>query len=223
METLCSLNLFGIKVQYPSDWRIVPDSSYSLNFDSGLFRFEENVQERRSRVSMGLRWECSNTDSETFLAEFSEKIEQEYHKAIKGKGRQFELLRNEVVTNQQGVPMRFVETQYRATQSLISNPKKMQRLRVCNAALYCERTHRMVICSLVTTPQFMEEHSELLHSLLLSVQVEPVYAPEYEEQRMQKRTKLREAAAQRNQGPLLSLKRRLAAHKYSTTEEKINT
>ena len=81
----------------------------------------------------------------------------------------------------------------------------------------------MVICSLVTTPQFMEEHSELLHSLLLSVQVEPVYAPEYEEQRMQKRTKLREAAAQRNQGPLLSLKRRLAAHKYSTTEEKINT
>ena len=135
MEALCSLNLFGIKVQYPSDWRIVPDSSYSLNFDSGLFRFEENVQEKRSRVSMGLRWECSNTDPETFLTEFGENIEQEYRKALKGKARQFELLRNEIVINQQGVPMRFIETQYRATQSLVNNPQKMQRLRVCNVAL----------------------------------------------------------------------------------------
>ena len=223
MEALCSLNLFGIKVQYPSDWRIVPDSSYSLNFDSGLFRFEENVQEKRSRVSMGLRWECSNTDPETFLTEFGENIEQEYRKAIKGKARQFELLRNEIVINQQGVPMRFIETQYRATQSLVNNPQKMQRLRVCNVALYCKYTHRMVICSLVTTPQFMEENCDLLTSLLLSVQTEPVHSPDREAQRMQKRAAVRQTAARRAENPLAQLKRRLAARKYSTTEENVST
>lgn len=223
METLCSLNLFGIKVQYPSDWRIIPDNSYSLNFDSGLFRFEENVQERRSRVSMGLRWECSNTDSETFLTEFGQNIEQEYHKALKGKSKQFELLRNEVITNPQGVSMRFVETQYRATQSLLNNSRKMQRLRVCNVALYCEQTHRIVICSLVTTPQFMEEHHELLHSLLLSLQTEPVYSPEREEERMQKRAQVREAAARKNESPLLQLKRRFEGRKCSTVKESANT
>lgn len=157
------------------------------------------------------------------MTEFGENIEQEYRKAIEGKTRQFELLRNEIVINQQGVPMRFIETQYRATQSLVNNPQKMQRLRVCNVALYCKYTHRMVICSLVTTPQFMEENCDLLTSLLLSVQTEPVHSPEREAQRMQKRAEVRQTAARRAENPLAQLKRRLAARKYSTTEENVST
>lgn len=197
MENACVLDLFGVQVTYSPGWRVIPDNAYSLNYDSGLFRFEENVKERRSRISMGLRWECSQTDNETFLKEFRENIELEYHKAIKGRSRQFELLRSEVVENTQGYRMCIVETQYKATQALVNNPKTMQRLRVCNAALYCEATHRIVICSLVTTPQYMEENRTLLESLLLSLQTHPVYSPEEERLRMEKRAALRATAGKK--------------------------
>lgn len=205
MEDTCLLDIFGIQIKYHPGWRIIPDSSYSLNYDSGLFRFEENVVEKRSRVSLGLRWECSQTDNETFLNEFSQNIEAEYHKALKGKSRQFELLRDEIIENGQGVRMCVIETQYKATQALVNNPKKMQRLRVCNVAFYCEMTHRMVICSLVTTPQYMEENRELLESLLFSLQTRAVYSPEIEAQRMEKRAQLRAEAKKKNQSPLAAL------------------
>lgn len=98
-----------------------------------------------------------------------------------------------------------IETQYKATQALVNNPKKMQRLRVCNVAFYCEMTHRMVICSLVTTPQYMEENRELLESLLFSLQTRAVYSPEIEAQRMEKRAQLRAEAKKKNQSPLAAL------------------
>ena len=104
MDHLCTMELFGMQIQCRPDWRIVPDHKYTLTYDSGLFRFEENVEERRSRVSLGLRWECSMTDSETFLEEFRENIQAEYRKAIKGKGRRFELLRDEIVERPQNLP-----------------------------------------------------------------------------------------------------------------------
>lgn len=205
MESTCLLDIFGIQIRYHPGWRIIPDNSYSLNYDSGLFRFEENVVEKRSRVSLGLRWECSQTDNETFLKEFRENIEAEYRKAVKGKSRQFELLRDEIVENAQGVRMCVIETQYKATQALVNDPRKMQRLRVCNVAFYCEVTHRMVICSLVTTPQYMEEERELLESLLFSLQTRPVYSPEAEAERMDKRAQLRLQASKKNQSPVAAL------------------
>lgn len=208
MEHLCTLALFGMQVQYNPNWRIIPDNAYSLNFDSGLLRFEENVVEKRSRISMGLRWERSQTDSETFLREFSENIQAEYRKAIKGKGRQFELLRDEVVESPCGNQLRIVETQYKATQSLLNAANQMQRLRVCNAALYCESTHRIVVYSLVTTPQYMEKHQAYLEGILLSLQTSPVYPPEEEAAQMQKRRELR-AASGRNQSLMGLLKQAL--------------
>lgn len=205
MESIATLEVFGIRIQHLPGWRIVPDQSYTLNYESGLFRFEENVMEKRSRVSLGLRWECSQTDNESFLEEFGENIRREYQKSLKGKSHQFEMLRNEIIETDRGVRLRFIETQYKATQSLINNPKKMQRLRVCNAAFYCEDTHRMVIASLVTTPQYMEENREILERCLLSLETRPVYSPEDEKQRMEERAKRREAARKRNQSPLASL------------------
>lgn len=196
MGHVCALALFGIQAQYDPDWRIIADNAYSLNFDSGLIRFEENVMEKRSRISMGLRWERSQTDSETFLREFSENIQAEYRKAVKGKGRQFELLRDEVVEAPGGDRICIIETQYKATQSLVGTAKNMQRLRVCNAALYCEKTHRMIIYSLVTTPQYMEENRASLEAMLLSLQTSQVYPPEEEAARMQKRQELRAAGGQ---------------------------
>ena len=202
MDHLCTMELFGMQIQCRPDWRIVPDHKYTLTYDSGLFRFEENVEERRSRVSLGLRWECSMTDSETFLEEFRENIQAEYRKAIKGKGRRFKLIRNEIVDRPDGIKMCLVETNYGATQALVPDPKKMQRLYVCNAAYYCQESHRMIICSVVTTPQYMEEHREELMAMLTSVRSRSVYTPEEEAQRMEKRAKRRAEAARRNQNPL---------------------
>ena len=197
METSCVVQIFGIQIKYRPDWRVIPDHAYSLNYDSGLFRFEENVAEQRSHISFGLRWECSDTDNVSFLQEFSDNIEAEYRKAIKGKSRQFEILRNEEVHNPQGIPMRLIETRYKATQSLVNNPKKMQRLHSCNAAFYCERTHRMVAASLVTTPQYMEENREMLVDLLLSVQTQPIFPPEDESARMEKRAQMCQSGEQK--------------------------
>lgn len=209
MEQFCQLDLFGIQVKYRPDWRIIPDQAYSLNHDSGLFRFEENIVEKRSRVSMGVRWECSLTDSETFLREFREGIHQEYQKALRGKGRKFQLLRDEILERPDGSRLCLVEARYRATQALVPDPKKMQRLQVCNAAYYCEDSHRMIICSVVTTPQYMEENRELLETLMTSVHSRPVYSPEEEAARMEKRAKARAEAAKRNQGPVAALGQRL--------------
>lgn len=152
--------------------------------------------EKRSRISMGLRWERSQTDSETFLREFSENIQAEYRRAIKGKGRQFELLRNEVLASPCGNRICIIETQYKATQSLVSTAKRMQRLRVCNAAFYCEKTHRMIIYSMVTTPQYMEAYREPLEIMLMSLQTDQVYSPEEEAAQMQKRSELCAANSQ---------------------------
>lgn len=202
MDHLCTMELFGMQIQHRPDWRIVPDHKYTLTYDSGLFRFEENVVEKKSRVSLGLRWECSMTDDNAFLEEFRENIEAEYRKAIKGKGRRFQLIRNEIVDRPEGGRMCLVETNYGATQALVPDPKKMQRLYVCNAAYYCQASHRMIICSVVTTPQYMEEHRDELMTMLTSVRSRSVYTPEEEAQRMEKRAKRRaEAAAQRNQTP----------------------
>ena len=205
MDHLCTMELFGMQIQCRPDWRIVPDHKYTLTYDSGLFRFEENVEERRSRVSLGLRWECSMTDSETFLEEFRENIQAEYRKAIKGKGRRFELLRDEIVERPDGTKICLVETKYGATQALVPDPKKMQRLYVCNAAYYCEESHRMLICSVVTTPQYMDEHRDELMEMLTSVRSRSIYTPEEEAQRMEKRAKRRAEATQRSQHPFASL------------------
>lgn len=209
MEQFCHLDLFGIQVKYRPDWRIIPDQAYNLNYESGLFRFEENIAEKRSRVSMGVRWECSQTDSETFLREFREGIHKEYQKALKGKGRQFQLLRDDVIERSDGSKLCLVETKYRASQALVPNPKKMQRLQVCNAAYYCEKSHRMIICSVVTTPEYMEENRALLEELMTSVQSRSVYSTEEESARMDKRAKARAEAARRNQGPMAALGQRL--------------
>ncbi len=204
-ETAALLEIFGIRLRYLPTWRIVPDQTYTLTYDSGLFRFEENVMEKRSRVSLGLRWESSQSDNETFLREFGENMEREYQKSLKGKSHQLEMLRNEILETDRGVRLRFIETQYKATQSLVNNPRKMQRLRVCNAAFYCETTHRMVIASLVTTPQYMEENRERLERCLLSLETRKVYSPEEETQRMEERARRREAARQKAQRPLAGL------------------
>lgn len=213
MDLTCALDIFGIQVKYNPGWRIIPDNLYSLNYDSGLFRFEENVVEKRSRISMGLRWECSQTDNETFLKEFSQNIQAEYHKSLKGKSRQFEILRDEIVENAQGTRMCVIETQYRATQSLVNNPKKMQRLRVCNVAFYCEKTHRMIICSFVTTPQYREENREELDAIFSSLQTYPVYSPEEEAERMEKRAQRRMEASKQSRFGLAGVKQLLAVKK----------
>lgn len=201
-QNTCLLDIFGIQFEYLPTWRIIPDSAYSLNYDSGLFRFEENVPQKRSRISLGVRWECSQTDGETFLEEFGQDIEAEYHKALKGKGRQFELLRNEIVETPHGVRMRVIETQYKATQALVHDPRKMQRLWTCNVAFYCEVTHRIVICSLVSVPAYVEENREQLEALLLSVRTHPVYSAEFEAERMEKRARQRMAASKKAASPL---------------------
>lgn len=195
MPDTCTIDIFGITFQHLPDWRIVPDKSYSLNFDSGMFRFEENYADAKSRISMGLRWECSDMSSEEFLQMFGENIEKEYHKKIKGKKQRFELLHNEIVHNADGVPMRYVATQYGASQALFSAGKKLQRLCVSNMGFYCEKTHRIVVCSLVTTPQYMEENREVLESLLMSIRTHDVYSPEAEQARMEKRAQIRYDAA----------------------------
>lgn len=213
MDLTSSLNIFGIEIKYNPGWRIIPDNSYSLNYDSGLFRFEENVMEKRSRISMGLRWECSQTDNETFLKEFSQSIQAEYQKALKGKSHSFEILRDEVVENAQGVRMCMIETQYKATQSIINNPQKMQRLCVCNVAFYCEKTHRMIICSFVTTPQYRDAHREEIEEIFISLQTHPVYLPQEEAERMEKRAQSRGEARKQSRSGLAGIKQLLAAKK----------
>ena len=63
----------------------------------------------------------------------------------------------------------------------------------------------MVIASLVTTPQYMEENRERLERCLLSLETRKVYSPEEETQRMEERARRREAARQKAQRPLAGL------------------
>ena len=180
--SLCRFEAFGIRVNYLPQWRVIPDQSHLFDYSSGFIRFEERPQGKVSQLSFGLRWEYSETTNEEFLEEFRQKIRQESEKKLRGKKSGFRVLRDELAESETGVPICMMETEYADSQALFKRAAAMKKLRVCNSAFYSDTSHRFIICSLITTPERLEQERELYERLLRSAEALPVMEAQEEEE-----------------------------------------
>lgn len=203
----CAFEIFGIRIQHKSDWRILPEHAMNFDADCGFVRFEENIRNKVSGISLGLRWEKTLTTNEVFMSEFSEKIKEECKKKLKNKKDDFRVLEESIIENNSGQKMCYIVTQYRATQGLVKNDSKMTALRIINAAYYCEQSNRMIICSLITTPQRCEEEKELFMNVITSIHSKAPFEPEEMAVREEERARVRANMKAQNEKGRFGLKK----------------
>ena len=179
----CIFEIFGIRFEHLADWKIVPEHAMDFCFDRGFVRFEENGNKGNSEISLGIRWERVDTDNETFIKDFSERIKAECQKKLKNRKDDFKIISEDIIEGYDGQKMCCIVTQFRATQGLVKVDKKMKALRIINTAYYCENSKRMIICSLISTPSKIENEMETFLDILKSVHSQQVFSPEAEEAR----------------------------------------
>lgn len=191
----CIFEIFGISFKHFADWKIVPEQAMDFTFDRGFIRFEENGSKGNSEISLGIRWERMNTDNESFIRSFSEKIKGECRKKLNNKKDDFKIISEDIIEGYAGQKMCCMVTQFRATQGLVKIDKKMKALRIINTAYYCENTKRIIICSLISTPSKIENEMDELLDILKSIQSKQVFSPETEAARDKIYQEKREKAA----------------------------
>jgi hypothetical protein len=116
------------------------------------------------------------------MGEYFEKIDQECKKKYKTKKDDLQIVEKKVIKNDDGQEMCFIVTKFRATQGLFKNISKMTMLQIYNAAYYCQESKRIIIISLISTPERMEKDNDLFMDVILSVKTKKVEEFEVEEE-----------------------------------------
>lgn len=161
---------YGLSVLYPENWGIFISPHKSFTRESGFVKIEEVTDSKKSEVSMGVRWETADTNSEDFMNKYMEEVEKQFKNNLK-KNNRYKIYSNEIVQLDCGKAV-YTRSSIQASHGIYSMLGKSQKFELMQAAYYCDASARIIVSSISATPEKMEVLSDDLKEILFGVKAD---------------------------------------------------
>jgi len=171
MEQFLPLSVYGVSISHPSDWKIFINPNTKFTFDEGQIKIDKVKGPKEKSTSLTIRWAKMN--HEITLDEYIEELEQQFKKKEKksrNKDRYSIVEKTKCMVN--GVEAFLLHQEFVANHSIYRILGKDELVKVLQIMIYSKNTQRMIVASLLTTPEELKENEQILKEILFSLREE---------------------------------------------------
>lgn len=161
------LNLYGITIHHPEDWRLFINPNNKITYDEGLVKIDKVTVSKKASTSLSIRWAKMRND--ITLDDYIDKLEKEFKRKEK-KSRNKDKYR--IVDKQKlrlnGREAYLIKNEFVANHSIYRILGKDELVKVLQLIFYSEETKRIGVASLSATPSEMKRNEADFKEILFS-------------------------------------------------------
>lgn len=156
---------FGIRVKYPSRFRIYINQRQPFEERSGMIKFDDTMGNENSRLSLTVSWEPAEKTAD-FALKYLQHAEEHYAKKVK---KRYRVVKKELIKTG-GHETAYLHTLLQSQTHVMKAMGKSIQLEIMQTAKYCDNTGRIILVTLLGEHSYFAEHKDALKLLLLSVE-----------------------------------------------------
>ncbi|WP_408008423.1 hypothetical protein ACJROX_27840 [Pseudalkalibacillus sp. A8] len=169
MDKHLLLNVYGVSISHPKDWQIFINPNNKFTFDEGLVKIDKVTEgSKKKETSLSIRWAKMKQPIE--LEEYVEELKNQFKKKErKSRNRErFKIIKKIKCTIGERDAY-LLQKEFIANHSIYRVFGKDERVKVLQMLFYSEKTQRMLIASLLTTPEEFKKNEEQFKDILFTL------------------------------------------------------
>lgn len=167
MTEFIPLNVYGVSISHPKDWQIFINPNNKFTFNEGIIKIDKVMSKsNKNATSLTLRW--AKMRDIINLKEYIDQLDKEFQrKAKKSRNKdKYEILNKKASKNIYGESVYLVHALISANHHVIRVFGKQEIINLLQVVMFSEKTKRMIIASLLSTPEEYEGNYEQFHYIL---------------------------------------------------------
>ncbi|GGB54461.1 hypothetical protein GCM10011409_35090 [Lentibacillus populi] len=168
MNDFIPLNAYGIGIQHPRDWQIFINPNNKFTFNEGLIKIDKITISKRASTSLSLRWASMKKDVN--LHDYVDELEKQFQKKEKrSRHKDRYKITEKIKCAVDGKDAYLLKNEFVANHSIYRVFGKNELVKVLQMLFYSERTSRMLVATLSTTPEELVENEDTFIEILSSL------------------------------------------------------
>ena len=169
MDKYIKLNVYGIGIFHPRDWQIFINPNNKFTFNEGLIKVDKvTVGEKKKQTSLSIRWAKMKQD--ITVDEYVEELENQFSKKEKRSRHkdQYKILeKSKCIID--GKEAYILHQEFVANHSIYRFFGKEELVKVLQVLFFSKETQRMLVATLLTTPEELQKNEGLFKEVLSSL------------------------------------------------------
>ncbi|GGK01513.1 hypothetical protein GCM10007063_24760 [Lentibacillus kapialis] len=168
MDNFIPLNIYGIGIKHPQNWQIFINPNNKFTFHEGLIKIDKVTIAKKTATSLSIRW--ANMRENVNLDDYINVLEKQFQKKEKRSRHKDRYKINEKIKcTVDGKNAYLLKNEFVANHSIYRIFGKDELVKVLQLLFYSEQSYRMVVASLSTTPEELEENEDTFIEILMSL------------------------------------------------------
>ncbi|GAA0609977.1 hypothetical protein GCM10009001_29110 [Virgibacillus siamensis] len=169
MNNFIPLTIYGISIRHPRDWQVFINPNNKFTFNEGLIKIDKVTVSKKAATSLSIRWASMKEDVD--IDDYVDELEKQFknkEKRSRHKDRYKIIDKKKGTIN--GRDAYLLKNEFVANHSIYRILGKNELVRVLQLLFYSEETGRMIVASLSTTPEELENNEDMFLEILTSLQ-----------------------------------------------------
>lgn len=162
------MNVYGVSIEHPVDWQIYINSQNKFSFNEGLIKIDKVDGEKKNQISLTIRWAKMKKDIN--LEDYIEELEKQFRKKEKkSRHKDSYKIMDKKRWMIDGKEAYFLHNQFQANHNVYRFLGKDELVETLQIVYYSKETKRMIIGTLLTTPEELRVSKTELMNILSSL------------------------------------------------------
>lgn len=168
MTHFVPLNIYGVEISHPLNWRLFINPNSTFNFNEGFIKVDKVTTSKKNASSLSVRWATMKSDVN--LEEYVEELEKEFkRKEKRSKKKDRYRMADKQYFFMNGRDAYFLQNEFIANHSIYRIFGQDELVKVYQVIFYSSESQRIIVASLSSTEEEMQKNEELFKDILFSV------------------------------------------------------